>query len=161
MALASQRMRPASAGALDVVRGPKGCPCSPALGRRPALSLHKRQCDSRLSQRRCVLASGRQTTAAQGPTAGPGALPSRTLVRHCHAVTRRLIGCRSSAIQISELPAGLRIEAKPEGEGATDSEVEYDEANKVVRIPLSALGPEGRRTKLVLFTCSSPALHLQ
>lgn len=34
--------------------------------------------------------------------------------------------------------------------------MEYDEANKVVRIPLAALqGPEGsRRTKLVMFTCN-------
>ncbi|GIL76394.1 hypothetical protein Vretimale_5944 [Volvox reticuliferus] len=48
--------------------------------------------------------------------------------------------------------ADLRIEAKEE-DGTSD--IEYDEQNKVVRIPLSALGPEGqRRTKLVLFTCN-------
>ncbi|KXZ44572.1 hypothetical protein GPECTOR_65g190 [Gonium pectorale] len=46
----------------------------------------------------------------------------------------------------------LRIEVKPE-DGSTD--VEYDDAGKVVRIPLSALSGEGaRRTKLVLFTCN-------
>ncbi|EFJ47616.1 hypothetical protein VOLCADRAFT_91932 [Volvox carteri f. nagariensis] len=48
--------------------------------------------------------------------------------------------------------ADLRIEAKEE-DGT--SNIDYDEENKVVRIPLSALGPEGqRRTKLVLFTCN-------
>ncbi|PNH04566.1 hypothetical protein TSOC_009264 [Tetrabaena socialis] len=50
------------------------------------------------------------------------------------------------------MPAHLRLEVKPEN-GSTA--VEYDEENKVVRIPLSAMGPEGqRRSKLVLFTCN-------
>ncbi|GIL64172.1 hypothetical protein Vafri_18130 [Volvox africanus] len=58
--------------------------------------------------------------------------------------------CRSYAME--PVPADLRIEAKEE-DGTSD--IEYDEQNKVVRIPLSALGPEGqRRTKLVLFTCN-------
>lgn len=48
--------------------------------------------------------------------------------------------------------ADLRIEAKDE-DGS--SQIEYDEENKVVRIPLSALGPNSqRRTRLVLFTCN-------
>lgn len=45
--------------------------------------------------------------------------------------------------------AGLRIEAK--SPDSTDSEVEYDEVNKVVRVPLVKAGG---RTKLVLFTCN-------
>ncbi|GLI64830.1 hypothetical protein VaNZ11_008135 [Volvox africanus] len=58
--------------------------------------------------------------------------------------------CHSYAME--PVPADLRIEAKEE-DGTSD--IEYDEQNKVVRIPLSALGPEGqRRTKLVLFTCN-------
>ncbi|GLC33062.1 hypothetical protein PLESTB_000374600 [Pleodorina starrii] len=60
------------------------------------------------------------------------------------------LACRS--LSVDPVPNGLRIEAKVE-DGTT--EVEYDEENKVVRIPLSALGPEGqRRSKLVLFTCN-------
>ncbi|KAG2489076.1 hypothetical protein HYH03_012512 [Edaphochlamys debaryana] len=54
---------------------------------------------------------------------------------------------------LEPIPQDLKLEVKPE-DGS--SEPEYDEASKVVRIPLSALeGPENkRRTKLVLFTCN-------
>ncbi|KIY98188.1 Hsp70 escorting protein 2 [Monoraphidium neglectum] len=46
--------------------------------------------------------------------------------------------------------AGLRLEPASD-ENQTD--VEYDEASKTVRIPLSAMDG-GRRTKLVMFTCN-------
>jgi hypothetical protein len=47
--------------------------------------------------------------------------------------------------------AGLKIEPKPDTDGS--NEVEYDEATKTVRIPLSAASGQ-RRTKLVMFTCN-------
>ena len=46
--------------------------------------------------------------------------------------------------------AGLKLEVEP-NEGV--KEVTYDEQEKVVRIPLSAM-EGGRRTKLVMFTCN-------
>jgi hypothetical protein len=55
----------------------------------------------------------------------------------------------------SQCLAGLRLEVEP-NEGV--KEVTYDEQEKVVRIPLSAM-EGGRRTKLVMFTCNKCGKH--
>ena len=54
------------------------------------------------------------------------------------------------AVAPDALPEGLKIEPALDG---SQSDVEYDEESKTVRVPLSAMDG-GRRTKLVMFTCN-------
>ena len=63
---------------------------------------------------------------------------------------RRRFGSGAAAAAIVHARARRPAEAALDG---SQSDVEYDEESKTVRVPLSAMDG-GRRTKLVMFTCN-------